>query len=115
MLPDDQATYVRALWDEFEAGATPEARFCKGLDRLQPMLLNWMNDGGTWHMPGATESTVRAREAGVVAASTSLGAVTSAMVDEGVARGWVRPDPGWRPSADDQLLDQVVAQRIHGF
>ena len=93
LLPDDQAAWVRALWDEFEAGQTPEARFCKAMDRLEPMLLNWLNRGGTWQMPGATESTVRAREAGVVAASTALGEATNSLVEQGLANGWIRPDP----------------------
>jgi putative hydrolases of HD superfamily len=48
LLPSDQATTLRALWDEFEAAQTPEARFAKSLDRLQPVLLNLLNDGGTW-------------------------------------------------------------------
>ncbi|EXG80479.1 HD domain-containing protein [Cryptosporangium arvum] len=100
LLPDDQATHLRALWDEFEAGATPEARFGKAMDRLEPMLLNWLTGGGTWHMPGATESTVRARESGVVAGSTSLGAATGRLVDEGIRRGWIRPDgPDLEPSS----------------
>ncbi|WP_406030014.1 HD domain-containing protein [Nocardioides sp. NBC_00163] len=93
MLPSDQAGEIRALWDEFEAAQTPEARFCKAMDRLEPMLLNWLNRGGTWSMPGATESRVRAREAGVVAASTTLGAATDALVRAGLAKGWIRPDP----------------------
>ncbi|MEU4451849.1 HD domain-containing protein [Nocardioides sp. NPDC023903] len=93
MLPPDQAGEIRALWDEFEAAQTPEARFCKAMDRLEPMLLNWLNRGGTWGMPGATETTVRAREAGVVAASTTLGAATDAIVLAGLAKGWIRPDP----------------------
>ncbi|NYI80694.1 HD domain-containing protein [Nocardioides panzhihuensis] len=93
MLPPDQAGEIRALWDEFEAAQTPEARFCKAMDRLEPMLLNWLNRGGTWGMPGATESRVRAREAGVVAASTTLGAATDAIVRAGLANGWIRPDP----------------------
>ena len=93
MLPPDQADEIRALWDEFEAAQTPEARFCKAMDRLEPMLLNWLNRGGTWGMPGATESRVRAREAGVVAASTTLGEATDAIVRAGLAKGWIRPDP----------------------
>ncbi len=93
MLPPDQAGDIRALWDEFEAAQTPEARFCKAMDRLEPMLLNWLNRGGTWGMPGATESRVRAREAGVVAASTTLGEATDAIVRAGLAKGWIRPDP----------------------
>ena len=93
LLPDVQAALVRGLWDEFEAGRTPEARFCKAMDRLQPMMLNWLNHGGTWQMPGANETTVRAREAGVVAASTSLGDAVGLLMEQGLERGWIRPDP----------------------
>ncbi|WGX94307.1 HD family hydrolase [Nocardioides sp. L-11A] len=91
LLPLDQASELRALWDEFEAGVTPEARFGKAMDRLEPMLLNWLAGGGTWGLPGASEATVRAREAGVVAASTSLGDATGLLVEEGLRRGWIRP------------------------
>jgi hypothetical protein len=40
LLPDDQAGPFRALWDEFEAGESPDARFARALDRVQPPLLN---------------------------------------------------------------------------
>ena len=39
ILPADQADRLRRLWDEFEERRTPEARFAKALDRLQPLLL----------------------------------------------------------------------------
>ncbi|MEU0588370.1 HD domain-containing protein [Streptomyces sp. NPDC006132] len=39
LLPTDQARRLRALWDEFEERRTPEARFAKAMDRLQPLLL----------------------------------------------------------------------------
>ena len=93
LLPADQARELRALWDEFEAGETPEARFGKAMDRLEPMLLNWLNGGGTWQMPGANVETVRAREAGVAAGSRTLGAAADALVTEGIRRGWIRPAP----------------------
>ncbi|MBW9215143.1 HD domain-containing protein [Mumia sp. zg.B53] len=90
LLPADQAQDIRMLWDEFEAGATPEARFAKAIDRLEPMVLNWFNEGGTWRMPGANLATIRARESGVVAGSTALGDATGMLVDEGLRRGWIR-------------------------
>ena len=48
MLPTDQATHFLSLWHEFEAAISPEAKFAKALDRLQPLLLNISNGGGTW-------------------------------------------------------------------
>src|SRR6266516_4808345 len=48
ILPPPQAASLRALWDEFEERATAEAKFARALDRLQPMLINMVTEGGTW-------------------------------------------------------------------
>ncbi|MFT4081052.1 MAG: HD domain-containing protein [Nocardioides sp.] len=91
-LPEDQAAQLRAMWEEYEAGTTPEARFGRALDRVEPMLLNWLNEGGTWGMPGANLGTVRARAAGIEPGSSRLHAAVSALIAESTARGWIRPE-----------------------
>jgi len=48
LLPDDQQERLRQLWDEFEALATPEARFANAVDRLQPLIQNAHSGGGSW-------------------------------------------------------------------
>ncbi len=48
ILPKDQAEFLRSLWDEFEEGTTPEAKFAHTLDNLQPMMLNAATDGLAW-------------------------------------------------------------------
>jgi putative hydrolases of HD superfamily len=93
LLPAGQAERVRARWDEFEDRRTPEARFAKAMDRLQPMLLNWMARGGTWRSPGVTADDVRARKALISDASAVLGEAALAVINEGERRGWVRPGP----------------------
>jgi putative hydrolases of HD superfamily len=90
LLPADQAATMRALWDEFEERRTPEARFARAMDRLQPLLLNWMSRGGTWAFPGVTVDDVRARNAVIGDASTGLGKTALRLIDEGRRRGWVR-------------------------
>ena len=48
------------LWEEFEAGETPEARFAHAADRAMPVLLNLANGGGSWVENGiAYERVVR--------------------------------------------------------
>jgi putative hydrolase of HD superfamily len=89
LLPADQASRFRTLWDEFEACVTPEARFAKAMDRLQPLLLNWMASGGTWRTPGVTADTVRARKSVIGDASVDLWEAARALIDEGERRGWV--------------------------
>lgn len=48
LLPPDQRDRFRALWDEFEAQRTAEARFANAVDRLQPLLQNEHGGGGSW-------------------------------------------------------------------
>lgn len=90
LLPKDQAQHMRSLWDEFEERGTPEARFAKAMDRLQPLLLNWMARGGTWRTPGVTADDVRARKAVIGEASSSLWSAGRRLIDEGETRGWSR-------------------------
>lgn len=58
MLPPDQGAKLRALWEEFEEGKTPEAKFARTLDRVQPLMLNSATDGKTWVQNGIKLSQV---------------------------------------------------------
>ncbi|PWV70875.1 putative hydrolases of HD superfamily [Prauserella marina] len=89
LLPSGQAEVFRLRWDEFEAKETAEAQFAKAMDRLQPLLLNWMAEGGTWRTPGVTADTVRERKAVIGDASSELWAAARTLIDEGERRGWV--------------------------
>lgn len=48
LLPDDQADKMYALWEEFEAQQTPEAKFARTMDNIQPMMLNDASNGLSW-------------------------------------------------------------------
>ncbi|MCD7866475.1 MAG: HD domain-containing protein [Clostridiales bacterium] len=48
LLPEDQAAVLYEIWREFEEQTTPEARFARTLDNLQPMMLNAATDGKAW-------------------------------------------------------------------
>lgn len=48
MLPSDQREKMRALWEEFEACETREAKFARSMDNIQPMMLNAATDGKAW-------------------------------------------------------------------
>ncbi|MBI3885464.1 MAG: HD domain-containing protein [Opitutae bacterium] len=63
LLPPDQAAEFRALWEEFEATATPEARFALAMDRVQAVMLNLAADGGAWKEHGITLDRILARNA----------------------------------------------------
>lgn len=48
LLPTEQAKELIEIWQEFEEGKTAEAKFAKSMDRLEPLLQNFSNNGGTW-------------------------------------------------------------------
>lgn len=72
LLPDDQAAWARALWEEFEEGASADARFARALDRLQVLLQNVATGGAAWRRYGTTVDRVRDRNAAIGEASTLL-------------------------------------------
>jgi len=61
ILPRDLRDILRALWEEFEAAETPDARFAKSLDRVQPVMANLMSGGGTWTTYNVTFDQLEAR------------------------------------------------------
>ena len=94
LLPEPQAAQVRALWDEFEERRTPEARFARALDRLQPMLLNMRTGGGTWVAHGVPLEQVLAKVALIEDGSASLGRYAREMIAAAVEQGFLRPVAG---------------------
>jgi putative hydrolase of HD superfamily len=87
LLPADQTAEFRALWDEFEARSTPEARFAHAVDRFQPMLLNWKTEGGSWKNHAVTHAQVLKRMAAVADGAKALWEKAQAMADDAVDRG----------------------------
>jgi putative hydrolases of HD superfamily len=91
ILPTAQAARVRRLWEEFEERRTPEARFARALDRLQPMLINMQTGGGTWTSHSVTLDKVLRSVDLIEEGSASLGAYARAMIATAVDRGYLRP------------------------
>ena len=61
LLPEDQATSFRALWDEFEASETDDAIFAKSIDRVQPVISNLESGGGSWTEYNVTADHLQTR------------------------------------------------------
>ena len=98
LLPADQAADIRGLWDEFEERRTPEARFARGLDRLQPMLANLAAGGGTWKEHGITAGQVLVKVRLIEDGSPALGQYARDLVDRAVREGLLAADPGGDPA-----------------
>lgn len=58
LLPENQAKELIDLWKEFEDGETDDAKFAKSLDKLEPLLQNFSNNGGTWDKYNVTYNEV---------------------------------------------------------
>lgn len=72
LLPEDQRAYFRGLWEEFEDGTSPEARFARVMDNLQPLMLNAMQDGRLWREQGVALRQVLERNRRTPAGSKTL-------------------------------------------
>ena len=72
LLPEDQGTKFRQLWEEFEKGETPEARFARTMDNLQPMMLNDATGGKSWREKGIKVSQVLKRNQNTTKGSKEL-------------------------------------------
>ena len=72
MLPNDQRQKLLALWEEFEEAKTPEAKFARAMDHLQPMMLNDATNGKSWLEHGVELSQILARNAHTVEGSKKL-------------------------------------------
>lgn len=90
LLPEDQARELRALWDEFEARATPEAKFAAACDRFQPMLLNCQTEGAAWQRHGVTSDRVIARNCHIAEGAAPVWDYAAEMIERAVAAGHLR-------------------------
>lgn len=84
ILPEDQGEKLKKIWEEFEEGITPEARFARVMDNLQPMMLNAATDGKAWTEHGVSLSQILERNK-----NTHKG---SEMLWEYALEQWIRPN-----------------------
>ena len=89
LLPSDQALEFRALWDEFEAKETPEAKFATALDRFQPVLLNCLTEGAAWRQHGVTSDRVIARNCHIADGAAEVWTYTAQMIADAVKAGYL--------------------------
>lgn len=72
LLPPEQEKEFRGLWEDFEAGETPEAKFAAAMDKVQPLLLNLHRNGLSWKEHGIRFDQVEKRAAGISGGSEVL-------------------------------------------
>lgn len=91
ILPEDQAREFRSLWDEFESRSTAESKFAAALDRVQPLLHNYLTQGKSWQEHGISPEHVYARNRHIEEGSEELWDFARSLIDESVDKGYLGP------------------------
>jgi putative hydrolases of HD superfamily len=92
LLPEAQAQEFIDIWLEFEEGITAEARFARAMDRLEPLLQNSSNDGGTWKEFNVPYHKVYAKKNVIAQGSSTIWAYAKALLNENVAKGILKKE-----------------------
>ncbi|HHF3169837.1 TPA: HD domain-containing protein [Vibrio diabolicus] len=90
MLPSDQEQELLALWHEFEAAQTDDAKYAKALDRLIPMLLNYHNNGQSWKEHGVSREQVLTINKRIEFGSVTLWDKAKELIEEATEKGWLK-------------------------
>lgn len=87
ILPKKQAEDFIAIWQEFEDGITDEAKFAKTMDRLEPLLQNTSNNGGTWKEFDVPYQKVHDKKKVMNEGSTTIWNYAEQLLNESVEKG----------------------------
>lgn len=58
ILPDETAKDFWELWNEYENGDSPEAKYARAIDRVMPMLQNIYNNRQSWDENGISKEQI---------------------------------------------------------
>lgn len=92
LLPEDQGTYFRGLWDEFEDYTTPDSCFAHLLDNFQPLLLNDASGGKSWAEHGVKKSQVCHRNRRISESSEVIWEKMLQIMDRHIEQGNLKPE-----------------------
>lgn len=87
LLPTEQAEEFIAIWQEFEDGKTAEAQFAKTMDRLEPLLQNTSNNGGTWAEFDVRYQKVYDKKVAIKDGSATIWNYAENLINESVEKG----------------------------
>ncbi|MBR3780071.1 MAG: HD domain-containing protein [Clostridia bacterium] len=91
MLKDGQGDEIRALWDEFEAKETPESKYANAIDRLQPLILNYLTNGHTWKLGDVHAPQIYKRMDIIRTATPELWHIVEGIISTSIESGLLKP------------------------
>ena len=92
ILPDDQRKELQALFEEFEACETAEAKFVRAMDNFQPLLLNDSNNGADWRLHGVKTTQVVNRQIKSNLGSSAVWEYTQSLIEKNVQKGNIKDE-----------------------
>lgn len=87
LLPEDQKAEMMALFEEFEAYESAEAKFAHAIDNFQPLLLNDSNNGYDWESHDVSAKRILKRHSLSKLGSNKIGEYSEKLIDENVVKG----------------------------
>lgn len=98
LLPAEQGSAYRALWEEFDRMESADAIYAAAADRLQPFLLNYHTDGHTWKLGDIDTDMLYARLAPIGRGMPLVWQRVKQMIRSCQHKGMIRP--GKKPVSD---------------
>ncbi len=92
LLPPEQSEELIAVWQEFEEGATDEAKFARSMDRFEPLLQNTSNNGGTWIEFNVPYQKVYDKKKAIENGSAVIWNYAEDLINESVEKGFLKRD-----------------------
>lgn len=92
LLPEDQGSYMRSLWDEFEEYETADAKYAHVLDNFQPLLLNDASGGRSWQEHVVHRHQIYKRNEKVPEGALAVWETMKEIIDAHVEKGNVLDD-----------------------
>lgn len=87
ILPENQKEDLMMIFDEFEKSETPEAKFVRAMDNLQPLILNNSNNGDDWKVHNVTSKQIYGRQNSTKNGSSMLFELTDKIIQENIKKG----------------------------
>lgn len=90
LLEKDQKDYLIKLWNEFEARETNEAKFASVLDRLEPLIQNYIAEGYTWKKHNITYDMVIKNNQHIENGSKEIWEFVLKLLEKALEKGYLK-------------------------
>jgi len=90
ILPEGKAEEYMLLWNEFEAGETPDSKYAKAIDRVPPLLHNLHGGGHSWKKHSISKQQVLSANKRIAKGSKNLWEVLEKDLESAADKGLLK-------------------------